>query len=86
MGGTLTSIGASLLLKKQYEWDFAVDDKDNFTEGGLDIVQFLGFGAGGTKSSRLSCDISGLGFLLLIPIVSSSTFITEDIPRIWSYL
>ena len=33
---------------------------------------------------KLNYDISGLGFLLLIPIVSSLTFITEDIPKIRS--
>ena len=33
---------------------------------------------------KLNYDISGLGFLLLILIVSSLTFITEDIPKIRS--
>ena len=28
LGGTLISLGPGLMHKKQYEWDFAVDDKE----------------------------------------------------------
>ena len=51
LGGALTSEGPGLLHKKKNEWEFAVDGKDNFREGGLDVVHFLAwFGVGGTQS------------------------------------
>ena len=54
----MTSLGPGLLYKKKYEWDFAVDD--NFTEGGLDVVHFLGFGASGTKSSNAGSAVTSM--------------------------